>query len=44
MAGSTHTLGKNDPFVILKVGSQKQKTPVVDNAGSKATWDLNFDL
>ncbi|KAJ9071542.1 hypothetical protein DSO57_1035899 [Entomophthora muscae] len=37
-------LGKNDPFVSLKVGSNKQKTPVVNNAGSKAAWDLKYEF
>ncbi len=40
----TETLGKMDPFCVVTLGSQKQKTKPHNNAGKFPSWTekLNF--
>eukprot|EP00996_Jenningsia_fusiforme_P002710 NODE_3530_length_960_cov_16.419319_g3242_i0.p1 GENE.NODE_3530_length_960_cov_16.419319_g3242_i0~~NODE_3530_length_960_cov_16.419319_g3242_i0.p1 ORF type:complete len:310 (+),score=42.38 NODE_3530_length_960_cov_16.419319_g3242_i0:123-932(+) len=32
-------IGKSDPFCVVRLGSEKQKTPVSKGTGTKATWN-----
>ena len=33
--------GKNDPYVLLSFGRLKEKTKVIEEAGTNASWDLS---
>lgn len=35
---------KMDPYTVIKVGSQKQKTRVIDYGGKKPTWNETFEF
>ncbi len=35
--------GKNDPFLIIKMGEFEAQTHVLENAGSRCEWDMTYE-
>lgn len=37
-------LGKQDPYVIFELGSEKIQTPAIKSGGTNCSWDESFTL
>ncbi len=37
-------LGKQDPYVVFELGSEKITTPVIKSSGTNCSWEESFTL